>query len=221
MPWGGTSAFRDPHPVSNPLEDLHVRSISRHLTRCFIAGIVALLPIGGAIFTVVTLEKEISDSWLARQPFYFPGMGIVAAAIFVYLIGLAVSTFVGRWAWARFDAMLDGLPALGKIYQTLKQILGYGEGKDAVFRKVVLVPSRDVDAHELGLVTNESKDEQGKIKMAVFLPGSPNPTNGRLLWVDPDRLREIPLPVSEALKTLVAVGKADLVPELGMPGEEA
>ena len=183
-----------------------MRSISRHLTRSLIAGIVALLPVGGVVLTVVWMETMISESWLAKREFYIPGLGIVAAVVIIYLIGLVVSTFLGRWIWSRIDRLLDQVPALGQLYQTLKQILGYGEGKDAVFRRVVLLPSRETAGDELGLVTNDV-DDDGVQKLAVFIPGAPNPTAGRLVLIEARHVRPIDLPVNEALKSMLTLGK--------------
>src|SRR5579872_2369151 len=167
--------------------------IAKHISRCFLAGIVALLPIGGMVFTVVYLEVTIAGSWLARQPFYFPGLGLLTTAAAIYLIGLTVSTFLGRWLWGRVDSLFDNLPALGRLYQTLKQIIGYGEGKDAIFQRVVLIRSSSPDGSELGLVTNETADAAGTQKLIVFIPGAPNPTAGRLVVIDADRT--VPLSV--------------------------
>ncbi|MHC4779731.1 MAG: DUF502 domain-containing protein [Planctomycetota bacterium] len=184
--------------------------ISRHLTRCFLAGIVALLPIGGTVLSVAYVESTLAESTLKTLPFYFPGLGILAAVVLIYLIGLAVSTFVGKWAWARVDALLDRLPALGRLYQTLKQILGYGEGRDAVFLGVVLVPGRDGVGEELGLLTNEVVAEGGAKKCVVFVPGAPSPTAGRMLIINDDLVRRLDMPVNEALKALLSVGKVDM-----------
>src|SRR5258708_39183822 len=113
--------------------------IARHVTGCFLAGVVALLPIGGFVLTVAYLEATIAGSWLAGQPYYFPGLGLLATAAVIYLIGLTVSTFLGRWLWGRIDVLFDSLPALGRLYQTLKQIIGYGAGEDAIFQRAVLI----------------------------------------------------------------------------------
>lgn len=184
--------------------------ISRHITQCFLAGIVALLPIGGFVLAVVYLESMIASSWLARQPWYFPGLGLLATAIIIYLIGLTVSTFLGRWAWKRVDVLFDSLPALGRLYQTLKQIIGYGEGKDAIFQRVVLIRGSEPDGSELGLVTNETADETGAMKLIVFVPGAPNPTVGRLIVIDRARTIPLSISVSDALKTLLSVGKTPI-----------
>lgn len=182
--------------------------ITNHLTRCFLAGIVALLPIGGFVFTVVYLEATISGSWLAKQVWYFPGLGLIATTAAIYLIGLTVTTFVGQWLWSLVDRLLDSLPMLGRLYQTLKQIVGYGEGKDAIFQQVVLVPGQKNQGGELGLVTNKLADGRRGEQWVVFVPDAPNPTVGRLVIFDPADVQPLAMSVSDAMKMLLSVGKS-------------
>lgn len=184
--------------------------LTQHITRCLLAGIVALLPIGGFVMTVIYLESAISSSWLAKQTWYLPGLGLVATTAGIYLIGLTVSTFVGRWLWALVDRLLDNLPMLGRLYQTLKQIVGYGEGKDAIFQKVVLVPNGENEGHELGLVTNEIDGANGARELVIFVPDAPNPTAGRLVVIDSGAVRPVAMPVSDAMKMLLSVGKTSV-----------
>lgn len=184
--------------------------ITQHVTRCLLAGIVALLPIGGFVMTVVYLESAISGSWLAKQLWYFPGLGLITTTAGIYLIGLTVSTFIGRWLWSLIDRVLDSLPMLGRLYQTLKQIVGYGDGKDAIFQQVVLVPNGEREGHEMGLVTNELTGEGGTRQLVVFIPDAPNPTAGRLVVIDAAFVQPVAMPVSEALKVLLSVGKTPL-----------
>ncbi|RJR40864.1 MAG: DUF502 domain-containing protein [Desulfobacteraceae bacterium] len=188
-----------------------VKRAYKHVTSSFIAGIVAILPVGGSIITVGYLESTISSSGLSRLPFYFPGFGLLTTVILIYLIGLAVTTFIGRWIWNRIDTLVEKLPALGSLYGTLKQILGYGQGEHAIFYEAVLVPSRDVKSEELGLVTNKIFDESGNVtKLVIFVPGSPNPTSGRLLVMDRACVKPLQMPVNDTLKALVSMGKAEI-----------
>ncbi|MBN2145236.1 MAG: DUF502 domain-containing protein [Candidatus Aureabacteria bacterium] len=187
-----------------------MKKIYKHIVNSLIAGVVAILPLGGMILMIGYLESTISNSGLSRLPFYFPGLGLLAAVVFIYLIGLLVTTFIGKWIWKKVDQILDMLPLLGRIYQTLKQILGYGEGKDAIFYEAVLVPSKDTRAEELGLVTNTIMDAEGKTKSVVFIPGVPNPTSGRLLIMDKESMKPLSISVNEALKALVSIGKTDI-----------
>jgi uncharacterized membrane protein len=196
-----------------------MQMLAGHVSRCLLAGIVALLPIGGLVLTVVYLEDTLSRSWLAKQPWYFPGLGLLATAAGIYVIGLTVSTFLGRWVWGRLDLLFDSLPALGRLYQTLKQIIGYGEGKDAIFLRVVLLNQSAPDGEELGLVTNETTDADGRQKLVVFVPGAPNPTAGRLVVIDAARTVPLAMSVSDALKTLLSVGKTPIT--LSRPAGDA
>ena len=190
-------------------------AVSRHLTRTFIAGVVALLPIGGLVLSVVVAEKTIADSWLAAQPWYFPGLGLLAVVVITYGIGLFITTFIGRFLWRIFDSLLDSLPALGSLYKTLKQVLGYGEGQDAMFQRVVLVPGRDPGSMELGLVTNTIPGADGDVDhLAVFLPAAPTPTSGRMIMIDVAKTVSVNMSVHDALKFLIAVGKTDVA---GLP----
>ena len=184
-----------------------------HLTRCFLAGLVALLPIGGTILTVAWLESSIRAAFFSQSGFYFPGLGLLAVVVALYLIGLTITTFLGRWVFGLFDRGVNRLPLLGMFYRSLKQILGYGKGEDALFHRVVLVPSRETDGYQLGLTTRASLGTSTDSRELVFVPGSPNPTTGRLLLVESGSLRPAGLEVHQALELLVTMGKASHLPD--------
>ncbi len=183
---------------------------TRHVTRCLVAGIVALLPMGGAVFTVVWLEGAISGSWLSKQTWYFPGLGLLLALVAIYLVGLFVTTFLGRWLWRRVDRVLERLPLLGTLYQSLKEILGYDSSRERFFHGVVAVACDE--GHEIGLVTGEAPGPDGTPHKLVFVPSSPNPTNGRLVLIGADRLRRLDIKTADALRALVSMGKTSLGP---------
>lgn len=192
-------------------------AVVSHISKRLVAGVIACLPIGGTLFTIWWLEDTISEMWLAEQAYYFPGLGLVAVAVILYLIGLWISSFIGRWIWGRVDRLLEEFPALGVFYRTLKQVLGYGEGRDALFEKTVWVPSEVPGAWQLGLVTQRVATSGGE-QVVVFMPGSPNPTTGRLISIAPDRLVPAPLSVNDALTGLVSLGKTELpVPAAAPP----
>jgi uncharacterized membrane protein len=174
------------------------------LVKVLVSGIVALLPVVGVIVAVAYFENTVAAAWLKNQGFYFFGLGIILAAGLVYLVGLTVSTFVGRWLWKRFDFLLDQVPILGSLYQTLKQILGYGEGPQGMFQRVVWMPSHN-DRLELGLVTREACAETAGL-LVVFLPAAPTPTSGRLVCVRPERVIACNLSASQAMQLLVSLG---------------
>lgn len=182
--------------------------VLKHLSKCFIAGLLAILPIAGTILVLGYLESTISSSGISKLPFYFPGLGLALTCLVVYLLGLVTATLAGQWLWKQIDRAVNSVPAVGKLYTSLKQILGYGEGKEAVFQEVVIVKSLSEHGHEVGLVTNRFRDPQGNLKLIVFVPGAPSPTVGRMVILPPEHVVPSPCSVHEALKTLLTIGKS-------------
>jgi uncharacterized membrane protein len=183
-------------------------SPTRHLTRCLVAGIVALLPMGGAVFTIVWLEGAIAESWRNEVKWYFPGLGLILALLVVYLVGFVVTTFVGRWVWRTMDRLLERTPLLGTLYQSLKEVLGYDSGRERFFQGVVAV--RADEGWEIGFVTGDGPGPGGAVHTWVFVPSVPNPTNGKLLLVEPARLQRLDVRTADALRALVSLGKAPM-----------
>ncbi|HMO14375.1 MAG TPA: DUF502 domain-containing protein [Pirellulaceae bacterium] len=180
--------------------------IRRHFLKCMVAGFVALLPLIGVVAFVAYLETYIANSWLKESGFYFFGMGIIAAALIIYFVGLMTTTIAGRWLWRIFDRLMDKLPFLGALYQTLKQVMGYGQGPNAFFRRVVFVRSGHNQHEELGLVTRDVMQDDCEQLLTVFVPSVPNPTSGRMIYVKAEHTRRTDLPVGEAMKLLVTIG---------------
>ena len=180
----------------------------RHITRCLVGGVVALLPIGGTVLGVVYLEAKLTESWRADVSWYFPGLGLLLALGVIYAIGLFVTTFLGRWLWRRVDGVLERVPLVGSLYQSLKEVLGYDSSRDRFFEQVVAVPVDD--GFEIGLVTGTAPGPGGEEHSVVFVPSSPNPTNGRLLLLPLDSLRKLDLRAADALRGLVSMGKTPL-----------
>jgi uncharacterized membrane protein len=180
-------------------------TLKGHFTKCFVAGVVAILPIAGLVATVVYFEGQVAGSWLKNQGYYFFGLGLLILTVLVYLIGLVVSTFVGRWVWNRVDRVLGRLPILGNLYQTLKQILGYGNEEGALFRRVVLVQFQNPDRFEIGLVTVDASEKTSQ-RLGVFLPSAPTPTSGRFVYVQPQVVLDTKLTTSEAMQLLFSMG---------------
>lgn len=190
--------------------------IQRHIAQCLIAGVVALLPLGGLVLTIYYFENQVAGVWLKDQGFYFFGLGLILATATLYLMGLVVSSLVGRWLFHRFDCLLDRMPFLGTLYQTMKQLVGYGEGPNGLFKRVVWVAREDASRFELGLVTLEPETSTDG-RVAVFVPAGPTPTHGLLLFLDADRLIPTNMSVNEALQLLVSLGSIAPSKSLAFP----
>jgi uncharacterized membrane protein len=125
--------------------------------------------------------------------------------VMVYVTGLVVSSVIGNWLWRSVDQLLDRLPVIGNLHQTVKQLLGYGEGTNAMFRRTVFVSLPGSNALEIGLLTREATSETGG-RALVFVPNAPTPTSGRLVLLEESRLLPCSMSVSHAMQILVSLG---------------
>ena len=114
-----------------------MEGVQRHFVVCLITGLITILPIGGTILLIILAERSLSP--LVPAKFYFPGEGLLLVIALLYLLGLALTSIVGRWIWDSLDAGLSRLPGLEMLYRTLKQILGFDAGDGALFQRVLLI----------------------------------------------------------------------------------
>ena len=178
--------------------------IRRHFIVCLITGFVTVLPIGGTILLIVYAEKSLSP--LIPAQFYVPGEGLLLVIVLLYLLGLTLTSVIGRWLRDALDSALSSIPGIGTIFRTLKQILGFDAGEGALFQKVVLVQNESVGSTEIGLVT-AAEGEGSARQFVVFVPGSPNPSQGRLIRIPASRIIATDWTVDKALKALFSLGK--------------
>ena len=94
------------------------------------------------------------------------------------------------------------------MWKEFKEVLGYDTERDRFFESVVAV--RVDDGFEIGLVTGRADGPDGTEHTIVFVPSSPNPSNGRLLLLPPDHIKVLDLRAADALRGLVSMGKTPL-----------
>lgn len=181
-----------------------MEQLKSHFFVCLLTGLVAMLPVGGTILLIVFAERSLSP--LIPPRFYIPGAGLLLVVVLLYLLGLTLTSVIGRWLWQALDSALSHIPGLGTIYRTLKQILGFDSGEGALFERVVLVRNDSIGGTEIGLVTATEGEGSAK-QFVVFVPGSPNPAQGRLLRLPAERVVTTDWTVDKALKSLFSLGK--------------
>ena len=157
-------------------------SLKNHLRTTFLTGIFAATPLAVTIFVIWYIEA------ITRQPLRdvlnidIPFIGIVLALVLIYLLGLAVSSLIGKWLLNRIDALLSRVPVLRDLYQAWKHISVTPGGREGIFARVVLVPIEDARIRTLGFTSGEPIAGD-PATCCVFVPAAPNPMNGRLLFV--------------------------------------
>jgi uncharacterized membrane protein len=155
----------------------------RTIWNTMLKGLVAILPIGLTVYLVywlaVTAERLFSRALkpLLPEAAYWPGLGLLAGLVVLYLAGLAVNAYVVRRALRLGDQLFARIPVVKTIYVAIRDFMRFfpssGQGGD--LKRVVLVPFGPGKA--IGFVTAESSaalglgNESGDT-VAVYLPMS-------------------------------------------------
>ena len=155
----------------------------RKIWNTMLKGLVAILPIGLTLYLVywlaVTAERLFSGvlRLLLPDSAYWPGLGLLAGLVLLYLAGLAVNGFLVRRALRYGDELFARIPVVKTIYVAIRDFMRFfpSSGKGSDLKRVVLVPFGPGKA--IGFVTSESSaglglGTEGADLVAVYLPMS-------------------------------------------------
>ena len=195
-------------------------SFVNFIKRYFFTGLLISAPIGATIYITIFIVEFIAG--LVPQRFNpngllpeiigyeIPGLELIIAFISFILIGLIFSTLFGKAILGYFDNLITRIPFAGNVYKAIKQITDTFSNADAAYQKVVLIEYPRKDIYAIGFMTGETKGEikdRKKIDMVnVFVPTTPNPTSGFLLFIPKEDAVELDMSVEDAIKLVVSAG---------------
>ncbi|NQV99218.1 MAG: DUF502 domain-containing protein [Rhodospirillales bacterium] len=144
-------------------------------------------------------------------PFAIPGLGLIVLVVALTLIGAVTAGFFGK-LWLRFtEQLLNRMPVVRNIYSAIKQILETVLAQQSnAFREAVLVeyPRRGIWA--IAFITGRTEGEVQNITeeecVNIFLPTTPNPTSGFLLFIPKKDLISLGMSTEEAIKMVISGG---------------
>lgn len=144
-------------------------------------------------------------------PFSIPGLGVIIVLITLTLIGAATANFLGRILVRSSEALLNRIPAVRSIYAAIKQVLETVLAQSSnAFREVVLVEYPRRGMWVLAFITSTTRGEVQNLTedhlVSVFVPTTPNPTSGFLLFVPKQDLRVLSMTVEEGIKMVMSGG---------------
>jgi len=184
----------------------------------FLTGIVVAAPITVTGWVAIWFIQSV-DGWFSpfapdsfgSLPFSIPGFGIISAFIILTLLGALTSNFFGNAVINYGERLVDRLPIIRNIYGALKQIFQTIASKsDNNFQRVVMLEYPRKDCWAIAFVTTEAKGEikasHDKELLCVFLPTTPNPTSGFLLFVPKEEVIELDMSVESAAKLIISAG---------------
>ena len=176
--------------------------IVTYLIFSFLLGILAKvgLPI------VWLLAAIFPGDWIS-QPWLQSVMAILLTLVVLYVVGRVTSQVVGRQALRVFEATLNRLPFVAKIYNSVRKLIDTMMAKDDSVQRVVLVEFPMPGQRSLGFLTRTLVDScNGQVLAAVLLPNAINPMSGLLQIMPIDRVQETNLTMEQAMSMLMTGG---------------
>jgi uncharacterized membrane protein len=151
-------------------------------------------------------------TFLVRYVGYnIPGLGILLGVIAIVMFGVIAPSILGKQFLFLTERIVDRLPLVKLIYSGTKQIFdSFSMSHSEKFRRVVYVRFPHKDSFSIGFVTQDRPegwvDNHADYRLSVFVPTTPNPTSGYLLFLREADTIPLNLPVEEALKLIISGG---------------
>jgi uncharacterized membrane protein len=152
------------------------------------------------------LAAIFPEDWLG-QPWLQSLLAVVLTLAVLYVVGRVTSQVVGRQAFKLFEAALDRLPVVAKIYSSVRQLLDSMMAKGESSQRVVLVDFPIMGQKSIGFLTRTLTDETtGELLAAVLVPQAINPTSAFLQIMPIHMVTETDLNMEQAMSMIMTGG---------------
>lgn len=201
----------------------HKSGFFGRLRSSFLTGIVVILPIAMTIWLVWTFVGWVDGFVLPLIPdtiqpekyigINLRGVGMIIFLIFTILVGWIAKGLMGRSLLRFAENLVARMPVVRSIYSGVKQIAEtvFAQSERS-FEKACLIeyPRRGIWA--IGFISTTAKGEVAGSAtttsplVGVFVPTTPNPTSGFLLFFPTDDIIELEMTVEDAAKLVISAG---------------
>ncbi|KMK67155.1 DUF502 domain-containing protein [Puniceibacterium sp. IMCC21224] len=193
------------------------------LRAAFLTGLVVIAPVGLTIWLIWTVIGWIDGFVLPLVPARFNpeayiginlrGIGVIFFLLFTILVGWVAKGFLGR-SMIRFGEGLVGrMPVVRSIYSGVKQIAEtvFAQSESS-FEKACLIEYPRKGIWAIGFISTKARGEvavraqtSGGL-ISVFVPTTPNPTSGFLLFFPAEDVIELDMTIEDAAKLVISAG---------------
>lgn len=212
------------------------------LQSSFLTGLVVIAPVGLTIWLIWTIIGWIDGFVMpfvpasyqpdvliryftgTESPMNVRGVGVVVFVIFTILVGWLAKGYIGRTFIRIAEGLVERMPIVRSVYSGVKQIAEtVFSTSDTSFETACLIEYPRKGVWALGFVSTHAKGEvrarattSGEL-LSIFLPTTPNPTSGFLLFVPAEDVIELDMSVEEAAKLVISAGLVSPEHKAGEP----
>ena len=197
----------------------------------FLTGVVVIAPVGLTVWLVWTVIGWVDGFVLPFVPSQYQpeellkailgedvrvnirGLGVVFFLVFTTFIGWIAKGLLGRTFIRSAENLVNRMPVVRSVYSGVKQIAETVFAQaDRSFEKACLIeyPRRGIWA--IGFISTTAKGEvskrsgSGQKMQSIFVPTTPNPTSGFLLFFPAEDVIELDMSVEDAAKLVISAG---------------
>ena len=197
-----------------------------NIRRYIITGVISIIPLALTYWLIKYLFMFFSEpgkyivdiifkyTFINKIPFimdfyiYFSYLiGFLLTILFLFIIGAIISNVFGKRLYIFFESILNKIPIVNKVYQTIKQITNtFTKDNSKAFQKVVLIEYPKDNLWTLAMVSGETYNEDNEKCYKLFVPTTPNPTSGYLILIKSKDAIETNISVEEAMEIIISAG---------------
>jgi len=191
----------------------------KRISKIFLTGLVAILPISATLYVlfwlIVTAETLLGKGiqFFLPKHYYWPGMGVVAGMVIVFLTGVLLHAWIVRKVFEWGEGLLYRIPFIKSVYGSFRDFLHFvsepgKKGGDK--RQVVMVKVGNTGMEIMGIVTR--RDFKGlpagigtEDHVAVYLPMSYQ-IGGHTVIVPHSSIRPVETSMEQAMRFVLTAG---------------
>jgi uncharacterized membrane protein len=185
------------------------------LRNYLLTGLLVSLPVVLTFYIVIWIfdlfDSIMLSPFVGEKGLPVKGLGVILFVILMICLGFVAQNFMGKWLIHKAHNLINKIPIIKTIYSTLKQVLDTVLSQNPnAFKGVALIEYPRKGLWALVFVTSEIKgeiaDATSEETVSVFLPTTPNPTSGFLLFVPKKDLKMLKMKPDDAMKLIISGG---------------
>lgn len=227
-PEKGDDSASDPLKLLTGSDGKPSSHVGSRLRNYFLTGLIIVGPVGITLYALwwfINLVDGWVKPWVPQVylpetylPFTVPGVGLIFSILVLIIVGALTANLFGRTLVSYGELMLDRMPVVRGVYRALKQIFETVLSQsNSSFQNVGLIEYPRKGLYAIVFISTRTKGEiddkifKGESLLSIFLPTTPNPTSGFLLFVPEKDVIILDMSVEEGAKLVISAGL--VVPE--------
>ena len=190
-----------------------MRFISKHI----LTGLVTILPVVLTLYLLYWLALSAESvlggmiKWVLPNSLYWPGMGLVAGLIVVFVVGLLMHAYVVQRLFARVEQLLYHMPLIKSVYRAIRDFFDYfSPTSKKEFEQVVAVSIGNTGMQVIGFVTQANpehlpEDFREQDNLLVYVPLS-YMIGGFTVLMPRSAVRPLNMTMEEAMRFTLTAG---------------